>query len=172
MNIKTFQKRFKALSNVEQDILKVLSIAYEPVDTHVFLNILKNSGIQRESGAPLTLHHLDHYRDMLNAGDWLEKTRNDEIAVAEKVVELVMRMAVIDPKFKSFARHIQKHLPYRNGMRPRTYGAGIRELRLALYDGSVSKVREIVSDLMSYYGFQFMQANFSKNSSSRLIPIG
>ncbi|MEZ4933932.1 MAG: hypothetical protein R2788_17640 [Saprospiraceae bacterium] len=160
MDIKTFHKRFKALSVVEQDILKILSIAYENVPTHTFLNILKSSGVQRESGLPLSMDHLDRYREMLDAGGWLGKARSDEIGIAEKPVELVMRMAVIDPKFKIYARYIQKLLPYRDGMRPRSFKAGIRELRLALYDGSVPKVSEVVNALMAYYPSDFIAANF------------
>ncbi|MEO1261622.1 MAG: DEAD/DEAH box helicase [Bacteroidota bacterium] len=163
MDIKTFRKRFKALSIVEQDMLKVLSIAFENVETHTFLNLLKNCGVQRESGLPLSMDHLDRYREMLNAGSWLRRTRSDEIGMAEELVELVMRMAVIDPKFKKYTREIQKRLPYRDGMRPRSYEVGIRELRLALYDGNVPKVSEVVNALMSHYPNDFMRADFFEN---------
>ena len=160
MDIKTFHKRFKALSLVEQDILKLLSIAYETVPAHTFLNILKASGVKRESGLPLSMEHLDRYRDLLDAGGWLEKNRTDEVGIAKKLVEMAMRMAVIDPKFKTYARMVQKHLPYRSGMRPRTFETGIRELRLALYEGSLPKSSEVVQDLMNYYPNEFLEANF------------
>ncbi len=163
MDIKTFHKRFKALSLVEQDIIKILSIAYESIPKNTFLSILKGSGVQRESGLSLSMEHLDRYQDMLDAGGWLQKGNPDEIGIAEKLVELAMRMAVIDPKFKTYARTLQKHVPYRNGMRPRTFTTGIRELRLALYDGSLPKVSEVVTDLMNYYPTDFAQADFFEN---------
>ena len=163
MDIKTFRKRFKELSGVEKEVLKILSIAYENVGNFVFLQILKNSGVKRESGLPLSSDHLDRYKAMLKAGEWLGQSPANEIGIAPDKVEMVMRMAVIDPKFKIYTREVQKNLPFRNGMRPRSFGAGIRELRLALYDGNASKVSDLVSTLMSYYALDFMQADFFKN---------
>ncbi len=148
---------------VEQDMLKILSIAYEKIGDFTFLALLKNSGVQRENGLPVNAEHLERYKEMLDAGDWLAQSRSDEIGISEKMVERTMRMAVVDDRFKVFARQVQKLLPYRKGLALRSYQSGLREVRLALYEGNVQKVGEILNDLMDYFAYDFMQANFFEN---------
>lgn len=163
MDMKIFHKRFKALSVTEQDILKVLSIAYEDIEHSAFVALLNACGVQRENGLPITIEHLIHYKEMLDAGGWIETIRRDHIQIAEKMTELTMRMAVVDDRFKNFARQVQKRLPYRKGTGLRSYESGIREIRLALYEGDVQKVGNILNDLMVRHGFEFMQSNFFDN---------
>ncbi|HFA51718.1 MAG TPA: DEAD/DEAH box helicase [Bacteroidetes bacterium] len=172
MDLKTFHKQFRALSKVEQDILKVLAIAYEKVGTDTFSKVLKDCGIQRENGLPITLGHLGHYKEMLRNGKWLGRSRSDEIVISEEVAELAMRMAVIDEKYKTYVRSIKRHQPYRRLYSvPVSFKTCIRELRLALYDGSVQRVSEVVSDLLNFFPFEWTRTDFFETFFEPFDPL-
>ncbi|HHM21243.1 MAG TPA: DEAD/DEAH box helicase [Bacteroidetes bacterium] len=158
MDIKTFRKRFRGLSAVEQGLLKVLSIAWEPVQHTVLLKILEGCGIRRDSGLPLTEDHLGYYREMLYTGGWLGRSQAGETVISKRNVELTMRMAVVDTKFKLYTRQVQKYLPATSS--PQTFARGVRELRLALYEGKAGKVANMVNSLIEKFPAEWGRAGF------------
>lgn len=161
MDITTFRQRFKELSETEQILLKILTIAYEPIGQTNVVTILRECEIRNERGSYIQLPALKDYREMLDAGGWLRFGPKGEMMVAEKFQELVMRMAVVDKNFKDYVRCIQKVMPYREWMwGPRSFGGCLRELRIAMYEGSVKKVEEVIADLQRYFAKDWTDSDF------------
>ncbi len=164
MDIQTFRQRFKELDETERIMLKLLAIAYEPVNQTTMVNLLRECDIRTDRGNYLQGPQVKEYRELLDAGGWLHLNLKLEMKVADKFRELVMRMAVIDKEFKGYVRHIQKVLPYREWMwGPRNFEVCIRELRIALYEGNVKRVEEVIADMDRYYKEAWAGSDFFKN---------
>ncbi len=171
MDINTFRQRFKELADTEQILLKLLTIAYEPITQTNLLHLLKESDVRTERGTQISGPQVKEYRELLDAGGWLGHGPKGEMMVAEKYRELVMRMAVVDQKFKGYVRQIQQILPYREWMwGPRNYEVCIRELRIALYEGNLKRVEEITADLVRFFQVKWAESNFFKNFFSPFDP--
>ncbi|MCC6723693.1 MAG: DEAD/DEAH box helicase [Saprospiraceae bacterium] len=164
MDISTFRQRFKELDETERIMLKLLAIAYEPLNQTSIINLLRECEIRTDRGNYLQGPQVKEYRELLDAGGWLHINLKAEIQVAEKFREMVMRMAVVDKEFRSYVRHIQKVLPYREWMwGPRNFEVCIRELRIALYEGNVKRVEEVIADVERYHKEAWVNSDFFKN---------
>ncbi|MBI5914440.1 MAG: ATP-dependent helicase [Bacteroidetes bacterium] len=163
MDINTFRHRFKELSATEQDLLKILTIAYEPIGQTNLVHLLRECDIRSEKGTYIQAPQVKEYRELLDAGGWLDFGPKGEMVVAEKYRELAMRMAVIDKQFKNFVRNIQRVLPYREWMwGPRNYEVCIRELRIALYEGELKRAEEVMGDLHRFHLALWVESDFFK----------
>jgi superfamily II DNA or RNA helicase len=162
MDVNTFLSRYKTLSTSEQDILKILSIAYEPVNQNALTTLLKMCDIRRSNGTQITSPMVKEYRELLDEAEWLRLGVKNEIQVASKYLELVMRMAVIDDRYKKFVKAIQKEFPYREffSYRPRSFEVCIREMRIALYEGNLPRFAEVMMEATQYFSDSFSKFNF------------
>ncbi|MCU0346804.1 MAG: DEAD/DEAH box helicase [Saprospiraceae bacterium] len=164
MDISTFRQRFKELDETERIILKLLTITYEPVNQTTMVNILRECDIRTERSTQILGPQVKEYRELLDAGGWLYLGPKGEMQVADKFRELVMRMAVVDKDFRGYVRNIQKVLPYREWMwGPRNFEVCIRELRIALYEGNVKRVEEVIADVERYHKEAWAKSDFFKN---------
>ncbi len=171
MDLTTFRQRFKELDEVERTILKLLAIAYEPINQSMMVTLLQECDVRTDRGNGVHGPQVKEYRELLDAGGWLHLGLKLEMQVAEKVRELVMRMAVVDKNFKSYIRHIQKVLPYREWMwGPRNYDVCIRELRIALYEGNQKRVDEVIGDIERFHPADWANSDFFKNFFSPFNP--
>ncbi len=164
MDIETFRKRFKELTPIERSILKILAVAYESVTQVAMVSLLKNCGIRNEDSKSISDTQVKEYKELLDAGGWLNEKYKGEMQVAPKRLEFVMRMAVIDPGYKMIVQALQHMFPYRGRFRftgpPWSFGTCLRELRIALYDGDLDKIEEIKRDLVSFYEKDWQESNF------------
>ncbi|MBI1225057.1 MAG: ATP-dependent helicase [Bacteroidetes bacterium] len=164
MDLNTFRQRFKDLDEAERTILKLLTIAYEPISQSTMVTLLQECDVRNDRGNSLQVPQVIEYRELLDAGGWLHLGFKNEMQVSDKVRELVMRMAVVDTKFKSYVRNIQKVLPYREWMwGPRNYDVCIRELRIALYEGNQKRVDEVIGDIERFHPNDWAASDFFKN---------
>ncbi len=171
MDLTTFRQRFKELDEVERIMLKLLAIAYEPINQSMMVSLLHECDVRNDRGNYVQSPHVKEYRELLDAGGWLHLGLKLEMQVAEKVRELVMRMAVVDTNFKSYVRNIQKVLPYREWMwGPRNYDVCIRELRIALYEGNQKRVDEVIGDIERFHPNDWATSDFFKNFFSPFDP--
>lgn len=163
MDVNTFRKRYKELDPVEQEFLKILAIAYEPINQTNMATLLKECEIRNEKGGTIYGPQVKEYRELLDAGGWLSLNEKNEMQVTPERRELVMRMAVIDPNFKRFVRTLERILPYREWYqynKPRNFNVCLRELRISLYDGNTKRVEEVLADLMNFYPQDWEQSQF------------
>ncbi len=161
MDINIFRQRFKDLNPAEQDILKLLTIAYEPVNQSSMVHLLREFDIRNDKGNYIQSPQVKDFREMLDAGGWLILGEKGEMQVSEKYRELTMRMAVIDPQFKRFARGINRMFPYREwNFGPRNFTVCIRDLRIAMYEGDLVRVTEVLQDAVRYFPEEWQNAGF------------
>jgi superfamily II DNA or RNA helicase len=161
MDISTFRQRFKELDPVEQDILKILTIAYEPVNQSTLVHLLREFDIRNDRGSYIQGPQVKEYRELLDAGGWLKLGEKGEMQVSDKYRELTLRMAVIDPQFKRFARGVNRMFPYREwSFGPRNFTVCLRDLRIALYEGDIQRVNEVISDATRYYPGEWADSGF------------
>ncbi|TAK44880.1 MAG: DEAD/DEAH box helicase [Saprospiraceae bacterium] len=162
MNISTFRQQFKQLSPIEQDMLKLLAIAYEQVNQTTMQNLLKDAGVRQANGNQILGTQIKEYRDLLNQTGWLRLGEKAEMRVAAGRLELVMRMAVIDKRFKTMVQLIQKEFPYKDlfHFRPSGLNACLREMRIALYDGDMSHFGEVLLNAVTHFREEWEKVNF------------
>ena len=161
MDISIFRQRFKDLDPIEQDILKILTITFEPVNQTNLTSLLREFDIRNDRGNFIQGPQIKEYRELLDAGGWLLLGPKGEMQVAEKYRELAMRMAVIDPQFKRFSRGVSRMFPYREwNFGPRNFEVCIRDLRISLYEGNLKRVQEVMTDVMRFYHAEWEHADF------------
>ncbi len=161
MDLNTFRQRFKNLHPVEQDILKMLTTAYEPVNQTALVNLLRDGDIRNSQGNFIQAAQVKEFRELLDAGGWLKLSPKGEMQVSEKYRELVMRMAVIDPQFKTFVRVINKQFPYREwSFGPRNFEVCLRDLRIALYEGNLKRSQEVMADVARFFLEEWVKEDF------------
>ena len=174
MDLSIFRKRYKDLVPVEQDMLKLLSIAYEPVNQSNMVDLLRECEIRNEKGSFVQGPQVKEYRELLDAGGWLKLGEKNEMQVHPDRRELVMRMAVIDPQFKRYVRNLEKLFPYREWFqsnKPRNFEVCLRELRISMYEGNLKRVEEVLSDLGSFYSGEWQECRFFEHFFSPFDPV-
>ena len=95
MDINTFRQQFKQLSDTEQDMLKLLAIAYEPVNLSTMQTLLKDAGVRRANGTQVLGAQIQEYRELHAGTDWSRLVEKAEMRVAAGRVERVWRLAVM-----------------------------------------------------------------------------
>ena len=161
MDSQTFRQRFKDLSPVERDILKALAVAYEPINQSAVVNLLRALNFKNEKGNFIQSPQVKECRELLEASGWLEYNATGGMQVSEKYLELTMRMAVVDPRFKQIVKAVTQYSPYRSwGYGPSSFNVAIRDLRIALYDGDTKKALMVMSEAARYFPKEWAATNF------------
>jgi superfamily II DNA or RNA helicase len=162
MDIQTFRQRFKAFSEDEQSFLKALAIAYEPLNQTATVNLLRECEIKTDKGTAFTGPLIKEIRGRLEDAGWLKVNLRVEMQVTPKYLEMVMRMAVIDKRFKKWVKATQAALPYRQWAYapPRSFEVCLRELRIALYDGDMKQFGIVMMDINRFFREIYARSNF------------
>ncbi len=162
MDLSTFRKRFKELSPTEQEFLKVLTIVYEPINQTNMMNLLRSCEIKNERGVNISSADVRRFKEMLDAGGWLQLGEGNELQVAPDKCELVMRMAVVDPRFKNFVTEIERTLSYRNlyFIGSESFTTILRSLRIRLYEGDILRTNELLNLLYIYFPLKWRESRF------------
>ncbi len=159
MDFKTFRQRFKELPAQDQDFLKVLSIAYEPLNQTRIVSVLNGIGLKTERATKYNGPIVKQYFERLE-GDWMVLDKKLKIRVKEDFLEWIMRLAIIDERFDLWTREIQNLLPYKEWYRPASYYGCIRELRIAMYQGKVQAIMDVLQAVKMYFPAEFSQNHF------------
>jgi len=159
MNFKKFRQKFIALTDFEQDFLKIMSLAYEPVNQTTLVSLLNECDIKTAHGIQFNGTIVKGCWQKLS-DDWLSFRKENKVEIKPKLTEWVMRMVAVDKRFDEWVREIQGLLPYRQWHRPLSFEAAIRELRMALYQNRISGISEILRDINMYYPFKFGESKF------------
>ena len=161
MDLKKFRSEWNLLNEKEKDMLKVIAIAYEPLSRKNTAALLNETGIRTSAGLKFSDSNARPYLLKLMSDGFLSEDRTLKITVVKHHREWVMRMAVIDRRFKDFVRDIQRILPYRNwSFQPRNFATALRDLRIAFYQGDLKRVEEISSDVATYYPKEWSESSF------------
>ena len=102
MSFKEFENRFKALTEEEQDFLKIMSIAYEPLSQSAIIKLMINCGIYSQKGKRFDTKTSKVYLNKLTKNGFLEKPYRGEWQCKHPDVEFIMRLASEDADFKLY----------------------------------------------------------------------
>ena len=164
MDLKKFRSEWNLLTDKEQDMLKVVAIAYEPLSRKDTAALFNETGIRTSAG--LKFSDTNARPDLLKlmSDGFLSEDRILKLTVTKHHCEWVMRMAVIDTRFKDFVRDVQRIFPYRNwSFQPRNFATTLRDLRIAFYQGDLKRVEEISKDVITYYPKEWSESKFYQN---------
>lgn len=161
MNLKEFRSHWKPLSDQDKDIVKAMSIAYEPLNKRDTVKLVNTIGVRTSSGLKFSTTNIRPYILKLMTDGFITEDRQGKYSVALDRREWVMRMAVIDERFKEFVRQIRNIFPYSEwSYAPRSFNVAKRDLRIAYYQGDLSMVEDIIRDIYEYYLEEWMNTDF------------
>ena len=161
MDLKKFRSEWNLLNDKEQDMLKVVAIAYEPLSRKNTAALFNETGIRTSAGLKFSDSNARPYLLKLMSDGFFTEDRTLKMTVTKHHREWVMRMAVIDARFKEFVRDTQRILPYRNwSFQPRSFETALRDLRIAFYQGDLKRVEEISKDVITYYPKEWSESTF------------
>ncbi len=128
-------------------------MACQPVSENSLLELLGSVDLRSRRGELLRPYHLEAFRELLEAGDWLVRNKHGESwQVADKYMEPIMRMAAQDPDYETWKRTIQRHFPYKqSGSGPSDFGTCLREFRFAFYGNRPDALSTVLEDIGRYY---------------------
>jgi SNF2 family DNA or RNA helicase len=165
MNPSQLIEKYKQLSEFEKDVLRILSVIYEPVSATFMLETLKAMRIKAEGSLWMTEPTFRPFKLSLLKQGFLRGER--ELACAEDIIEYVYREAVDQPYFQPLIMHIDEKIRldggwyYYNIKFERT----IRDLRIGFFTGDtnkVSKANAIIRErfVRDYQNFRFIERFF------------
>lgn len=161
MNLTSFRQRFKELPPLERDILKIMAITCEPLDTGLLVRVLRRCQIYGTRGELITSKHLEAPRQVLDDAGWLDYTAGEHWALRHNHLYLVLRMAVIELWYKTVLQMLRSELPFvvQAGQPPRNFGVCLRELSAALYAGDLERMDEVSHAARRYFPTQWLQTD-------------
>ncbi|GAB4255412.1 MAG: hypothetical protein Kow0027_22090 [Saprospiraceae bacterium] len=161
MNLTSFRQRFKELPPLERDILKIMAIACEPLDTGLLVRLLRRCQIFGPRGELITSKHLEAPRQVLDDAGWLDYSAGEQWALRYNYLHLVLRMAVIDLWYKTVLQMLRSELPFvvQPGQPPRNFGVCLRELSAALYAGDMERMDEVSRAARRYFHTQWQHTD-------------
>ncbi len=162
MNLETFKKQFENLDSTEQDFLKILSIAYEPISSTNMKTLLNRSGLTKNRRVYTTIV-VKEYKNMLSSLKWIELDEKSRMTCQKAYEEMIMRIAVTDDRFDFFVERIRQIMPAKDWLRPRSFDVCLRELRLSLYQDDSETFNTIMQDIQRYYGREWNNSSFYEN---------
>ena len=161
MNLTSFRQRFKELPPLERDILKIMAIACEPIDTGLLVRLIRRCQIYGSRGELITSKHLEGPRQVLDDAGWLDYGCGELWALRHNYLYLVLRMAVIDLWYKTVLQMLRSELPFvaQAGQAPRNFGVCLRELSAALYAGDLERMDEVSLAARRHFPTQWRQTD-------------
>ena len=161
MDLKSFKTDWKLLQETDQKMLKIITVAYEPLSRRHVASLFNEAGLRTGVGLKFTQTNVRPYLLKLMTDGFLEEDRTVKCRVTPLYREWVMRMAVIDPRFKETVRDIQRVLPLRSwSMMPRNYETALRDLRIAFYQGDLAGAENILETINQHYPNEWAAGNF------------
>jgi superfamily II DNA or RNA helicase len=161
MDVFQFRSRFKKLTKVEQILLKLLALAYEPLNAEELTHLAKTSEIPDFTGNSWQQRVVLKNIELLLDGGWVVDSQ-EELNIKPMYLELLTRMAVVDPGYSRIVSAIKKLRPYKNSNTglPINLSRSIREIRFALYAGNTELFYELEAETHHRFKDSWLLRNF------------
>lgn len=161
MDLNTFRQRYKELDPIERDLLKIMAVAFEPIDDRVMVLVLRRMQVFKKNGELFVSSDLAVPRQHLDDAGWLDYSAGDAWALRPAYLPLVMRMAVIDLWYKVMLQTLRSELPLRPqaGMPPRNFQVCLRELSAALYAADVERFAELSEEAQQHFPIEWLRTD-------------
>ena len=163
MKFPSFQTKLIQLPYEEQEFLKILSIAFEPVSQSNMMSILQNANIRDEEGQKINATRVREMRSKLDTETWINVHSNGRMSSLPSNRELIMRIAIKEDTFGVYLTEIRKHYPYKEyARRPRNFEVCISELRVALYTHNTARQDEVLDAISHHHARDWQEFGFFK----------
>jgi superfamily II DNA or RNA helicase len=148
-------KDYRQLSTVEQNIIQLFSVIYEPIKRTAFLDGLTYTGARNEHGQLFNASNLKPYLDKLLASGLLVQPIGFGPQCHPLLVEIATRDAVKIGRFYPLVKTVQDKLPIKTQWQggPRYFATKsqlIREIRIGLYSHNLSFINEQLENYKKY----------------------
>lgn len=163
MNFRSFQTKLIQLPYEEQEFLKILSIAFEPVSQSNMMAILDKSNIRDEDGQKINATRVREIRSKLDQETWINVNSNGRMSSLPSNRELIMRIAIKEDTFGIYFTEIRKLYPFTDHtQRPRNFEVCISDLRVALYTHNTVQQDDVLDAISRYYAKDWHEFGFFK----------
>ena len=139
--MKQFKKEFKMLNEAQQNVLKILSIAYEYLQLEELRSCLNHCRITDNYGnyfknEDVLLQFLELMEGKGFVHIFEDEDGTPQVECTRKMIENIMRFAVVDHAFDNYVRTIKDLFPFRGWYgKLKGFHRSVREMRVALYQG-------------------------------------
>ena len=129
-----FQKKYNSLTQVEQELMQILSIMYEPSNKTSIVKCVQKCGLKINK-KQATSYNLSPILEKLREEKLIEFSGN-LLQITKAFIEKITLTASKQDYFSKYIDAIQKTLPVKSpyyGEKPFSFKRSIREIRIALY---------------------------------------
>ncbi|MGI0489672.1 DEAD/DEAH box helicase [Pantanalinema rosaneae CENA516] len=152
-------KTYRQLLPLEQTIVQLFSVIYEPISRTLFVSCLNALGVRTRNEASFTATSVKPYLDRLIDLEVLVQYSGQGPQCHPLLKEVATRDIVQTGRFDAFANTVEKIIPipqrWKNG--PRTFnseGLFIREFRIGLYRQDLPFINQ---QLENYYKYSYQK---------------
>lgn len=123
--------QFEKLSSFEQQLLKFLSVVYEPAHTTLIVNCLRKLELKNARGSRPTSANLNHYFNKFEELGLINKERQ----CLPEIVEILSKRCLKEDLFDLYAETIRQEAPvsYYYGKWSTRCWRALREMRIGIY---------------------------------------
>ncbi|MGL1932690.1 MAG: DEAD/DEAH box helicase [Desulfotalea sp.] len=124
-------EQFEKLSSFEQQLLKFLSVVYEPAHTTLIVNCLRKLDLKNARGSRPTSANLNHYFNKFEELNLINKDRQ----CLPEIVEILSKRCLTEDIFDLYAQTIRQEAPvsYYYGKWSTRCWRALREMRIGIY---------------------------------------
>ena len=155
-------EEYHKLSSLEQMMVQVFSVIYEPISKTAFVRCLNQTGVQDESSKPFTPQTLIPYLDRLLESGLLVQENGQGLQCHPLLVEIATRDAVKAGHFETLATVVQERLPievlWNDARRFKGEHQLMREVRIGIYRQDIKFVQKQLTD---YYRYNYSRDQIS-----------
>ncbi|MBD1912395.1 MULTISPECIES: DEAD/DEAH box helicase [unclassified Leptolyngbya] len=148
-------KQYRALSPLDQCIVQLFSIAYEPMRRSVFTTCFQNTGIRDSKGKPVNKNLLLERLNQLLAAELLIDDKDQDPRCHPLLIEVATRDALKAKRFDALANAVQDNLPIhaygKNG--PYYFNSPdqlIRQVRISFYSQNLKVAERYYESYLKY----------------------
>jgi superfamily II DNA or RNA helicase len=146
---------YHELSPIEQLMLQLFSVIYEPVSRAVFVNCLNQAGARTKNDTPFSTASIKPYLDRLQQSGVVIQNSGQGPQCHPLLVEIATRDAVQFERFEPFAHAVETVLPipkrWKDG--PRSYSTNalfVRDVRISIYRKDFKLINKQFEDYQKY----------------------
>ncbi|MEC4813286.1 MAG: DEAD/DEAH box helicase [Scytonema sp. PMC 1069.18] len=156
---------YRQLPALEQKIVQLFSVIYEPIHRTSFMDCLNDIGARNQNGKPFVNSSLKSYIDKLLAASLLVQYTGQGIECHPLLVEIATRDALRAGQFEAMVTVVQEKLPIRTYWQdgPRLFQSKrqlIREIRIGIYCQDINFINRQIEDYHKYsYGNEKVSIN-------------
>jgi hypothetical protein len=147
---KTFAAVYTDFTHEHQNVLKCLSVIYEPISRTHLVSSLNQAGFRNDKGSKYVVKDISTVIKNLEKLNLVQSSPQG-VRCNPEIVELASRQAVADGSFKKLAHAVRKSIAieslWGDSVWYRSYERGVREIRIAFYNGQ--KEEELIRIFMA-----------------------